>query len=169
MGEWRHSSTRNLGNGWKRLISFFSAPWKPGEEPRLPLNMGLGDPEPFRTVWRQEHSLILPGSRSMSPWLSSPEPSHYTDRAMPTEFGLVNYLEGPARLNKQNLCLELTACWSPTRTCLALQRSKVRRGLPACKRYSSGNVGFFRSRFWKQKNFTCNWHSAVAVCHDCQL
>jgi hypothetical protein len=169
MGEWRDSRTRNPVNRWRRLVSFFSAPCNPGEECRLLLNMGLGDPEPFRTVWRREQSLILPGSLSMSPWLSSPEPRHYTDRTMPTEFGLVNYLEGPARLSKQNLYLELTACWSPTRTCLAMQRSKGKRGLPACKRYSSGNAGFFRSGFWKKTNFTCNRHSAVVVCHERQL
>jgi hypothetical protein len=39
----------------------------------------------------------------MSPWLSSPELRHNTDRAMRTEFGLVSYLEGPTRLSKQNL------------------------------------------------------------------
>ena len=102
------------------MVRLFSGSRNPEKEPHLLLSMGMGDAEAFRTVWRLEQCLILSGSRTMSPWLSSSEPSHYTEGAMPTEFGLVNYLERPARLNQQNLCLNLTACWSSMRTYLAL-------------------------------------------------
>jgi hypothetical protein len=84
MGEWRYSSIiLGLGTRWRSVISFTPLPLYPQAfHPRYQLDMKLDRPH-SRPGHYAEDSLTPAGNQIPIPGLSSPQPRHYIDWAIP--------------------------------------------------------------------------------------